>query len=70
MATMATITDATRATFHERGFVVVPDALGAAHLARGRRVVAAMLAEEPYAWPRFARASPTPSPGSGAEVTR
>jgi hypothetical protein len=62
---MATITDTTRTVFREQGFVVVPGVLSAEHLARGRRVVEAMLAKKPYAedhagpyflWPRFGAA--------------
>lgn len=59
---MAAITGEMRAAFREQGFVVVPDVLDGEQIAEGRAVVAAMLAEEPYAedhvgsyflWPRF-----------------
>ncbi|WP_392873078.1 hypothetical protein [Streptomyces sp. LN499] len=65
---MVTITDETRTTFRQQGFVVIPDVLSGERIAAGRRVVAAMLEREPYAddhvgpyflWPRF---SPTGHP--------
>jgi hypothetical protein len=59
---MVTLTDSMRTAFRRQGFVVVPGVLSDERIAAGRRLVAAMLAEQPYAddhvgpyflWPRF-----------------
>ncbi|MFE2429431.1 phytanoyl-CoA dioxygenase family protein [Streptomyces sp. NPDC059373] len=59
---MVTLTDTVRTAFRRQGFVVVPGVLSGERIAAGRRLVAAMLAKQPYAddhvgpyflWPRF-----------------
>lgn len=59
---MTPLTDEMRTAFRQQGFVVVPDVLSSAQIARGRAVVETMLAAEPheeghvgpyFLWPRF-----------------
>lgn len=62
---MTAITGEMRTAFRQQGFVVIPGVLSGEQIGAGRKVAAAMLAEQPYAeghagphflWPRFGSA--------------
>ncbi|HYZ52710.1 MAG TPA: hypothetical protein VE733_04265 [Streptosporangiaceae bacterium] len=59
---MTTITGEARTAFCQQGFVVIPDVLSGGQIIAGRKVIAAMLEQQPHAddhvgpyflWPRF-----------------